>query len=162
MAWEHDHQLVTALARHAVSRAAPDELAQFEVTAAAFLAAPKRVRGSARRDEPLGLGLDGAVVLVSTVALNVTIEVLKHVAERYSDMAVHKLGRTVRALLGRRRVGSSGEPLPALDQRQLSELHALAVTKATALQVPAEQATLIADGIVAALALPAAGSPADE
>jgi len=100
--------------------------------------------------------LESLNVLVSTVALGVTIEVLKHLAEHYSNKVVSKTGRKVRALLGRRRGRKSSEPLPALTQQQLSELHALAVSKATALQVPPEQATLIADGIVAGLALPTA------
>jgi len=53
VAWEHDRRLVTSLARGAVSRAAPDELEQFEVTAEALLTTPKRVRRAAERDEPL-------------------------------------------------------------------------------------------------------------
>lgn len=162
MAWERDRRLVTSLARGAVSRAAPDELAQFEVTAEAFLETPKRARRAARRDEPLGLGLESLNVLVSTVALGVTIEVLKHLAGHYSDKLVSKTGRKVRTLLGRRRGRKSSEPLPALNQQQLNELHVLAVSKATALQVPAEQATLIADGIVAGLTLPDPPSTVDD
>lgn len=162
MAWQRDRQLVASLARRAVSRAAPDELAQFDVTAEAFLDVPKRARKTARRDEPLGLGLDSVTVLVSTVALTVTIDVLKHLAEYYSDKVADKVGRSVLGLFGRRRDHSSGRRRPVLSPEQLSELHALAVSRAVALQVPAEQAALIADGIVAGLALPDRVPAADD
>lgn len=151
---EQDQRLVTRLAREAVRRAAPDELSQFAVTAEAFFAAPNRVRRSAGRDEPLGLGLESVAVLVGTAALSVAIEVLKHLSQHYSDRLVDRTGRRVRALFGGRRRGRPEVALPVLDKQQLSKLHALAVSKATARQVPAEQAVLIADGIIAALSLP--------
>lgn len=157
MDWEHDRQLITSLARGVVGHAAPDELPQFEVTAGAFFAASRRrVRRAARRDEPLGFGLDSLNVLISTAALSVTVEVLNHLAEHYVDKAVSKAGHKVRAMLGKRwdrKSNVPAEPLPVLNQEQLSEVHALAYRKATALQVPAEQAMLIADGIVAGLSL---------
>ncbi|MGQ0778780.1 MAG: hypothetical protein ACT4NY_30935 [Pseudonocardiales bacterium] len=151
---EQNPQLVTRLAREAVRRAAPDELPQFAVTAEAFFAAPNRVRRSVGRDEPLGLGLESVAVLVSTATLSVVIEVLKHLTQHYSDRLVARTGGQVRALLGRRRSGRQEVVLPVLDKQQLSKLHALAVSKATARQVPAEQAVLIADGIIAGLSLP--------
>jgi hypothetical protein len=162
MTWEHDGQLVTELARSGVSRAAPDELPQFDVTAQAFLAAPARARRGSRRDDPLGLGLDSVDVLLSTAALTVTLEVLKHLAEHYSDKLVSKLGQRICATLRRRGTRRSGEPalpLPQLDPQQLSELHALAHRKALALQIPDDKAALVADGIIAELAT-RAGLPA--
>jgi hypothetical protein len=159
---EQDPRLVTRLAREAVCRAAPDELPQFAVTAEAFLAAPDRVRRSASRDEPLGLGLDSVAIVISAAALSVTVEVLKHLAQQYSDRLVSTIGRRVHTLLGTRRSGKKGVTLPVLDKQQLSRLHALAVSKAIARQVPAEQAALIADGIIAGLSLPDDLPTADE
>lgn len=149
-----DPRTVTRLAREAVRRAAPDELPQFAVTAEAFLASPDRVRRAAGRDEPLGLGLESVAVLTTTAALSVTVEVLKHLAQHYSDRLMTRIGRRLSALLGRRSSSRKAVALPTLDKQQLSRLHALAVSKAMARQVPAEQATLIADGIIAGLSLP--------
>jgi hypothetical protein len=154
MPGEQDPRTVTRLAREAVRRAAPDELPQFSVTAEAFLASPDRVRRAAGRDEPLGLGLESVTVLTTTAALSVTVEVLKHLAQHYSDRLMSRIGRKLGVLLGGKFSGKKDVALPALDKQQLSRLHALAVSKAMARQVPAEQATLIADGIIAGLSLP--------
>jgi hypothetical protein len=149
--WDQDRELVIALARGGVSRAAPDELPQFEVTARAFLAASPRVTRLNRRDDPLGLGLESIDVLASTVALTVTIEVLKHMVEHYSDKLTSKVAEKVLAAIGKRRSREPERRLPQLPPEQLSELHDLAVRKACALKITNEQATLIADGIVSEL-----------
>lgn len=149
--WDQDRELVTALARGGVSRTAPEELPQFEVTARAFLAASARVTRLNRRDDPLGLGLESIDVLASTVALTVAIEVLKHLAEHYSDKLTSRIAQKVLATIGKRRSRGSEKDLPPLSPEQLGELHELAVNKACALQLTEEQATLIADGIVSEL-----------
>lgn len=151
MTWDQDRELVAALARSGVARAAPHELPQFEVTARAFLAASPRVTRLNRRDDPLGLGLESIDVLASTVALSVGIEVLKHLAEHYSDKLTSKVTAKVLAAIGRRRSRGRETTLPQLSAEQLGELHALAVRKAAALELGNEQATLIADGIVSEL-----------
>ncbi|MFB7739285.1 hypothetical protein ACFC08_33945 [Streptomyces sp. NPDC056112] len=154
MAWEHDRQVVTALAQAAVTRAAPEELSQFEVTADAFFAASSRSRRIRQRDDPLGLGLDSIVVLTSTVALSVAVEVLKHLATDYSEKALGGLWRRVRAIAGRRAESAplAAAHLPQLTGQQLAELHALAQQKALAARLPSDLAVLLADGIVAELA----------
>jgi hypothetical protein len=149
--WDQDRELVTALARGGVSRAAREELPQFEVTARSFLAASTRVTRLNRRDDPLGLGLESIDVLASTVALSVTIEVLKHLAEHYSDKVTSRIADKILAAIGKRRSRGAEENLPQLSPKQLGELHELAVRKASALQLADEQATLIADGIVSEL-----------
>ncbi|MFD7818357.1 hypothetical protein ACFV6E_36440 [Streptomyces sp. NPDC059785] len=160
MVSEHDRQLVTALAQAAVTRAAPEELSQFEVTADAFFASSSRTTRIRQRDEPLGLGLDSIVVLTSTVALSVAVEVLKHLATDYSEKVLDRLWRRVRWIAGRRAESEdlAAPPLPQLTDQQLAEVHVLAQQKALAAQLPSDLAVLLADGIVAELGRNSAGA----
>ncbi|MHA6615528.1 hypothetical protein [Pseudonocardia sp. DLS-67] len=165
MTWEEDGELVTALARSGVARAAPEELPQFEVTARAFLAAPPRVTRLNRRGDPLGLGLESVDVLASTVALTITVEVLKHLAEHYSDKVAHGLWRKVRAAIGKRRSPGADTRemvLPELSAAQLDEVHALVKRRASALDLSEEKAARIADGIVSELSRRIGPPPGDD
>jgi hypothetical protein len=154
MTWENDQQLVTWLARQVVRHAAPDELPLFDATSDTFFAAPKRVRRAAGRDEPLGFGLETAFTVISTLALTVTVDVLKQLATRSAQQMVDKATPKASAILRkwrRRRSSRSVEPLPHFNEEQLAELRELAYRRALQLKASEEQATLIADGIANAL-----------
>lgn len=154
MTWENNQQLVRWLARRAVRHAAPDELPLFDATCDAFFAAPKRVRRAAHRDEPLGFGLETAFTVISTIALTVTVDVLKQLATRSAQQMVDKATPKARAMLKwrRRQPSRSVEPLPHLNREQLAELRELAYRRARQLKASEEQAMLIADGVANALA----------
>ena len=68
--------LVAALARATVERAAPEELPLFRATSEAYLRDPASVEGGKSRDELLGFGVEAAAMLVTPVALQV-VEVLR-------------------------------------------------------------------------------------
>jgi hypothetical protein len=153
MTWENDRQLVASLARQVVHYAAPDELPFFEATCDAFFAAPKRAR-RAHRDEPLGFGLETAFTVISTLALTVTVDVLKQLAEERIHRMVDKTTLRVRLALNkrfRRLPEQSADPLPHLHQVQIAEIRELAYRRARQLRASEEQATLIADGIAKVL-----------
>ncbi|WP_182877312.1 hypothetical protein [Microbispora sp. H10670] len=157
MVRESDRQLATVLARHVVAHAAPGELPLFEVTSDAFFTAPGRAGRAFRRSEPLGFGLETAVTVVSTIALTVTVDVLKEITTRHAERLVSssasRVGRVLRRRFARRS-RQSAEPLPSLDQEQLAALRELAYRRALELRASDEQAARIADGIVSALAGP--------
>ncbi|MFB7613985.1 hypothetical protein [Kitasatospora sp. NPDC056181] len=151
MDWEDDHELVASLARSAVARTAADELPFFELTAAGFLAGSERARRTARKDEPLGFGGDAALVLISTAALTVTVDVLKQLSQYYSERLVQGAARRTRGWFRRRSTAAAapaGVPLPRLSADQIAELRELAYRRAKDAQVPDASAALIADAIV--------------
>ncbi|MBP0450805.1 MULTISPECIES: hypothetical protein [unclassified Kitasatospora] len=154
--------MATRLARRAVEAVAPQELAQFAMTAEAFHSTPPRKRLQAvRRDEPLGLGLETAAALLSTAALAVAVRVLDHLTERAAGQAADTAERGVRALFRRRRAEPAAEAVERLSAEQLTTVRQVAVDAALRLRVPEEQARTIADGIVAELVTMARG-PARE
>ncbi|WP_338498856.1 hypothetical protein [Streptomyces sp. SJL17-4] len=156
----YDRELATRLARRAVAEAAPDELAQFELTARAFHSAPehRRFGGGPRAGEPLGLGLETAAAMLGTVALAAAVQVLAHLAQQAAghvvDTARHGLLRRLR-----RRGEPEQQPVAALPSpepltsAQLADLRRVARETALRLRVPEDAARAIADGIVAELAI---------
>ncbi|WP_055599830.1 hypothetical protein [Streptomyces aureus] len=164
----YDRELATRLARRAVAMAAPEELAQFELTARAFHSVPphRRFGGGSRAGEPLGLGLETVAALLGTVALAAAVQVLDHMAQQAAGHVVDTTRQGLLSRLRRRRHG--GEPeqeaaaaLPSrepLTAAQLAELRRVARETALRLRVPEDAARAIADGIVAELAA-ATGEP---
>jgi hypothetical protein len=156
-----DDELVVALARAAVERAAPEELELFPVASAAYLEGrdPSRaVRGDATRAFPV----DTAVVLLTPVALTVAKDVLgflgaqlaKHAA-KHGEEAIDWL---VERLLGRGDDKSAGKTatqpgaVVKLTDEQLDQVRKLAIKKARQLELPAGKAKLLADALVGSLA----------
>ncbi|MGW4161219.1 hypothetical protein [Streptomyces sp. NPDC004788] len=148
----------TVLARAAVARLAPDELALFEETAAAYFARPAagrtaRAGTGAPRTEPLGMGIEMAVDLVTGAALAVSAEV----AHQLCTDAGRAVAERTRPWLSRLRrrpappAEEPAEPLPELDPAALARIHALALTRARTLGLPDDRAALLADAIVGAL-----------
>jgi hypothetical protein len=163
-----DDELVVALARATVERAAPEELVIFPAASEAYLDGQdpaKRTRG----DPMLGFGVDSAVVLLTPIALTVAKDVLvflraqlKKQAEEHSDdvfdWLVDKLFRR-----GDDEKGAGGEqggtvvaadPVAAaeLTDEQLAEVRELAIEKAKQLKLSDDKAELLADSLVGSLA----------
>lgn len=165
-----DDELVVALARATVERAAPEEMVIFPAASEAYLEGQdpsKRTRG----DPMLGFGVDSAVVLLTPIALTVAKDVLgflrtqlKKQAEEHGDEAfdwlVKKLLRrgddTANAgvAAGPADAAVATEPLqPAeLTDEQLEQVRQLAIEKAEQLKLSKDKAELLADSLVGSLA----------
>ncbi|MEV7957706.1 hypothetical protein ACIO6T_29090 [Streptomyces sp. NPDC087532] len=150
-----DSAVATRLARRAVEAAAPQELAQFAMTAEAFhRAAPHRRLPFGGRDEPLGLGVEAVAALLSTAALAAAVQVLEHLAQQSTERAVDTVRRRAFPRLRRRRpeVTATVAVPERLSSEQLAQVRQIAMRTAARLRVPEAQAWTIADGIVAELA----------
>ena len=166
-----DDELVVALARATVERAAPEELVLFPAVSEAYLEGQdpsKQTRG----DPMLGFGVEAAAVLLTPVALKVAAEVLaflrvqlkKHAEERGDD-AVDWL---VNRLFGRKKdeapaadatsAPAAAAPEPAepdnveLSDEELEQVRQLALEKAKQLKLSDDKAALLADSLVGSLA----------
>ncbi|MER0479617.1 hypothetical protein ABR737_14910 [Streptomyces sp. Edi2] len=136
----------------------------------AYLAASEAQRQRAmRRAEPLGLGLEGAAVVLTTAVLAVAAKVSDHLAKELVERGVNATGQGVRAWWqrwrARRRSGEGGgdvrgavvEPLPTLTPDQLAQVRQLAVQSGLRQRLAEPTAQAVADGIVAELATASAG-----
>ncbi|MCX5199363.1 hypothetical protein OOK31_36755 [Streptomyces sp. NBC_00249] len=143
----HDREQTARLARSAVADLAPEELELFEQTAEAFFARPVPRRAVTVQD-PVGMGLETVVGVLSGVALAVTTSVLQHVAVQTAD-------RTRNMFRFRRRreaVQSVPDPDPEpVSGAQLGKLRELAQKRGMELGLSAERAELLADALVGGL-----------
>lgn len=150
---EHD-DLVAALARAAVARAAPEELPLFRATSEAYFRDPSSVTAPKRRDDVLGFGVDAAVLLISPIALQVAKDVLGFLhgalRERAREHGEHALDRLLARLVGRD--AEAGAEAVELSDEELARVRAVALEKARALKLPDEKAALLADSLVGSLA----------
>ena len=96
-----DDERVTALARAAVERAAPEELPLFRATSEAYLNDPAALEQRGGRDEMLGFGVEAAAVLVTPVALSVARDVLAFLAEQVRRVARKEGEGAIDALVDR-------------------------------------------------------------
>ncbi|MFF1508888.1 hypothetical protein [Streptomyces sp. NPDC058326] len=100
-----------ALARRAVTEIAPDELALFDETAAAYFArppGPSRAAGSHPVREPLGMGIEIVGELLTGVALAVSVEVLRQLSTDAGQALAERSTPRLRRLFRRNR-GGDGE-----------------------------------------------------
>lgn len=153
-----DDARVTALARAAVERAAPEELPLFPATSEAYLRDPASLRPRGGRDDMLGFGVEAAAVLVTPVALSVARDVLTFLAEQVRRVA-RKEGEGAVDRLVDRVAGRDDEEQPAappppaeLTDAQLEQVRAHALEKALLLRLPPAKAELLADSLVGSLA----------
>ncbi len=161
-----DDELVVALARATVERAAPEEMVIFPAASEAYLEGQdpaKRTRG----DPMLGFGVDSAVLLLTPIALTVAKDVvvflraqLAKQAEEHSDdvfdWLVDKLFRRDddKAADATNSASVAAEPVAAaeLTDEQLEEVRQLAIEKAKQLKLSDDKAELLADSLVGSLA----------
>jgi hypothetical protein len=167
-----DRAKVEALARVALQKEFPEDLALFPVTAQAYFADPNRAVKAAKaeaKDEMLGFGVEmaDAVPMVSTAALWVAHEVLTWVGsqvraslEEESAGAVRRWVRTLLRLVGIKGdepVAEQGPEQPAdgvpLTAEQLAGVRDVALDRARQV-LPEKEAQALSAAMVAAL-LPA-------
>lgn len=147
--------LVAALARAAVERAAPEELPLFRATSEAYLRDPASLEGGKSRDELLGFGVEAAAMLVTPVALQVARDVLgflhEQLRERAREHGEGAIDRLLARLVGKDEAEEGGDPVELSDE-ELDRVRAVALEKARALKLSDEKATLLADSLVGSLA----------
>jgi hypothetical protein len=148
--------LVAALARATVERAAPEELPLFGPMSEAYLADPSSLRDGKKRDEMLGFGIDAAVVLVTPVALQVARDVLGYLHEQLRERAREAgdsaIDRVIARIVGKGGDDAEGEDVPDLTDEQLQQVRTLALEKARTLKLSESKAALLADSLVGSLA----------
>jgi hypothetical protein len=148
--------LVAALARATVERAAPEELPLFGPMSEAYLADPSALEDGKRRDEMLGFGVDAAVVLLTPVALQVARDVLgflhEQLRERAREHGEGAIDRIIARLVGKDDGAAAAEPVDELTDEQLQQVRTLALEKARTLKLSDAKATLLADSLVGSLA----------
>lgn len=147
--------LVAALARATVERAAPEELPLFRATSEAYLRDPASLEGGKSRDEMLGFGVEAAAMLVTPVALQVARDVLgflhEQLRERAREHGEGAIDRLLARLVGKEEPAEGAEPVELSDD-ELDRVRAVALEKARALKLSDEKATLLADSLVGSLA----------
>ena len=148
--------LVAALARATVERAAPEELPLFAPMSEAYLADPKALEPGKGRDEMLGFGVDAAVLLVTPVALQVARDVLgflhEQLRERAREQGEGAIDRLLARIVRRKDEPAAAEAVPELTDAQLEQVRALAFEKARLLKLSDTRAELLADSLVGSLA----------
>lgn len=155
--------VVIAVARELVTRTAPQELPVFRATSAAYLDDPERVfRAKAGKDEMLGFGVEGAVVLLTPVALEIAKTVVSFLAtqirgaveEETSDAIAERVhGLFHPSASAGETGGRESSPSQRLTEEQLTRVRDLALEKARAFELPESQAGLLADAVVGSLAV---------
>ncbi|MFD9420525.1 hypothetical protein ACFWC9_38380 [Streptomyces goshikiensis] len=122
-----DQELVKALAREVVRRAAPGELRSFRFTSEAYFADPQRaLKGDRTGAGVVGSGVTEAVEALSPIALAVSSEVALYLVTSYVARGVVKGGRAaseaVRRLIRSRSDGeAAGAAGPILELRTAEE-----------------------------------------
>ncbi|MEK2477734.1 hypothetical protein [Streptomyces noursei] len=161
------------LAREAVRRLAPEELALFEETAEAYFDDPRRGDRKVRQ-EPLGIGIDAVVIGTLT---QFALPVASAVAGNIATDVLRRERRRGWWRLGRRGGGGDGDggggganpfaapgAVPAVEQNggapsraeESVRLRRVAYDRAIALGLPPAQAELLADAIVGGVQAPPA------
>ncbi len=147
---EYAHQV----ARQVIARLAPDELPQFASTVRVFDAASWRQRRrAARRNEALGIGVDGVLSMLTIPVLYLLHKIMELLADHYAEVAARTV--TARVAFWVRRILRRPNPLPARwnpTREQLATIRTVALRKARVLGLTAAQAELVTDAIVAELA----------
>ena len=148
--------LVAALARATVERAAPEELPLFAPMSEAYLADPKALEPGKSRDEMLGFGVEAAAMLVTPVALQVARDVLgflhEQLRERAREQGEGAIDRIIARLVGKKDEEAAADPVAELTDAQLEQVRALAFEKARSLKLSDSRAGLLADSLVGSLA----------
>jgi hypothetical protein len=165
-----ERALIRELAQSVLARAAPDELPVFDETAQDYFDDPAATLRPHGRDEPVGFGID--IALLTPYVLAVATPVIQLIVNLVSD-AVHTDSRSVLAPLVRRlfrlpgpssgddaaaeagavspAAGASDEAPLALTTEQARRIHDVALERGRNLGLVDEQATLLADAVVGGL-----------
>jgi hypothetical protein len=160
-----DQELISELTQAVLSRAAPEELVVFDETAEEYFADPEATLRPRGRDEPVGFGLD--IALLTPYVLAVATPVIQLMVGLVSD-AVHTDSRSVLAPLVRRLLRIPGTAVPAapegpatgtssdtaplcLTTHQARRIRDVALERGRSLGLPDDRAAMLADAVVGGL-----------
>ena len=148
-----DFELIDDLARDLVSSIVPAELPLFPATSKRFREHPATQPGG--RDDILAFGPAELVAFMTPIIWMTTAQVVEFVGEAVKESASEHAGGVV-TRLARRAFGKGlgdKEKRVKLTAPQLAEVRSVALKKALSLQLPREQAQLLADALVGTLAV---------
>jgi hypothetical protein len=152
---EAENELVAELARLALEQAAPEELVLFQETAEDYFRDPRAVLDPGGRDEPLGFGLE--LAMLTPYVLAVATPVIRFLASTVADAAGEEVkplvARIVRRLFRRPDPASEAtEPAPPpLSTDQARQVREIAYRRAKGLGLDEDRAVLLADSVVGGL-----------
>jgi hypothetical protein len=143
-----DRQLVTELAGSVVARLAPEELPVLPMVAADYFADPAGTLRPRDRDQPLGFGMD--LALLAPYALAVATPVVQFLTSLATDIVKDQAKDAAKPVVHDlvRRMCRRGPESIALTPAQARWVHDTSVRNALALGLPHEQARLLADALV--------------
>jgi hypothetical protein len=155
-------QLIAELSRDLVAQTAPQELPLFRPISEAYFKDPeKTLKREAGKDEMLGFGAGVAVTFLTPIVLAIMTQVVSFLIEEIGK-SLRSEGSSltsdiVKRMFRKFRGGESpeGKAPPALTPQQLAQVRELALEKAQQLNLPPNQAGLLADSIVGSLAVTA-------
>lgn len=152
-----DRGLVVELSRDLVASLAPEEMAVFPSVSAAFFESPRKLK-SKSRDDMLGFGADGAVVLLTPVVLSVIGQVIDFMRSEMAKALPQVLSNvTEEGIRGLFRKfhdrDSAASAVPAFTEEQLSRVWSIAFEKARQARITENRAKLLADAVVGSLVL---------
>lgn len=162
-----DHAFIVELSRTVLSQAAPDEIVVFDETAREYFADPEETLRPHRRDEPVGFGVD--IALLTPYVLAVATPVIQLIVGFVAD-AVRSDSRSVLTPLVRRllripdpaapdvpaatNTAAAGNSAPlSLTADQAQRIHDVALERGRSLGLPDDRASMLADAVVGGLAV---------
>lgn len=155
MAESVENDIVADVARGLVAETAPQELPLFRATSEAYFKDPQKVLEQKQgKDEMLGFGVEIAMFL-APVALEVAKAVVHFVADELRKSTQKEASSVIEERVHKlfHRGEGGGEAEPGLTREQLAQVHDVALKTATQLNVPKEQADLLADSVVGRLSV---------
>jgi hypothetical protein len=150
-----DKTLVRELAEQIVAEVAPDEVEMFPALADVYLADPKRVLSrSGDREESLGFGVGEVELLLTPAAVYVAGAVVNHLADSIGRGVVGGGRQAIARLIRRwRNEKPVADPPAELTRDQARELWRVVHEKGREAGLDEKTASLLADTVVAGLAL---------
>jgi hypothetical protein len=146
---EQPQELVAALARDVVQRVAPEEVSIFRATSRAYFASGQSRHGRGQ-DEMLGFGIEGAVLLLSPVVLEVCNRFLRVLADEAASTG-EGLVKEILGKLKARLTKTQERPPAQFSQPELQHVREVTERTANDLRLPPEQVRLLADALVGSL-----------
>lgn len=162
---------IAILSRDVVAEIAPEEMPLFEATSEAYLQNPEQAFDKRHnKEEMLGMGVEVSVTLLTPIVLEVSRCVIKYVMQVSKEPLEKALQDQIQkqapnafdrffSFLQRLFTGAAPAPelavveVTALTKEQLIQVQKLALEKAQQFDLSENQASLLADSLVAKLTL---------